>query len=277
MLRLLFILFASIAALSTLHAATHTEFPFVICDGLLWVQVKSHQSPEPLNFLFDTGAGVSAINLPTAKRLGLKLGRQVSVQGVSCASKGYWNDRVSLTIGEVPLPSKCVVVDLGAFSGSFGRHVDGLIGADFLRNRIIQIDFAEQHIRLLDAADTNTFSLPLEFRPCGVRMPVSINGKRELLRLDTGCASTLQWVTKAVPDKCSEVTVIGLAKLSVPQTVTSVSLGDYTFKNVPTGLHKERIFAGEAGLLGCGLLSRFSSVTIDERSQKLWFGKLRQE
>ncbi len=56
---------------------TLTEFPFEFREGLLWVEVNVPQSKKPLNFLVDTGAGVSVINLSTAKRIGLKLGREV--------------------------------------------------------------------------------------------------------------------------------------------------------------------------------------------------------
>jgi len=50
------------------------EFPFEHRGGLLWVKVSVPQSVESLNFLFDSGAGASVINLRTAKRLGVKLG-----------------------------------------------------------------------------------------------------------------------------------------------------------------------------------------------------------
>src|SRR5205823_1057610 len=50
------------------------EFPFEFREGLLWIEVSVPQSKAPLSFLMDTGAGVSVINLSTAKRIGLKLG-----------------------------------------------------------------------------------------------------------------------------------------------------------------------------------------------------------
>ncbi len=62
---------------------------------------------------------------------------------------------------------------------------------------------------------------------------------------------------------------IALAEISIPQTKTSVSIGKYEFENVPTGLHEAAIFPGEAGLLGNGLLSRFSTVTIDAKAGRV--------
>src|SRR5450756_110360 len=58
-----------------------TAIPFEYCEGLLWIQVQVPQSTQPLNFLFDTGAGVSVINAGTARTLGLKTGNRITVQG----------------------------------------------------------------------------------------------------------------------------------------------------------------------------------------------------
>jgi hypothetical protein len=53
-----------------------------------------------------------------------------------------------------------------------------------------------------------------------------------------------------------------LTETSIPLTETVVQLGAETIPAVPTGLHEEEIFPGEAGLLGNALLSRFL-VTVD--------------
>jgi hypothetical protein len=50
----------------------------------------------------------------------------------------------------------------------------------------------------------------------------------------------------------------------IRQNIHSVRLGGLTLEHVSTGLHTEKLLAGEAGLLGDGLLLNFSSVTIDE-------------
>jgi hypothetical protein len=50
-------------------------------------------------------------------------------------------------------------------------------------------------------------------------------------------------------------------------------MGSCRFEAVPTGLHDQAIFAGEAGLLGNGLLARFDSVTIDAKAGRLLLGK----
>lgn len=249
------------------------EFPFEFREGLLWAQVNLPQAKESLNFLVDTGAEVSVINLSTANRLQVKRGREVAVHGVGTILAGYWLERVSARAGDVQLPRKYLAVNLAELSDSCERRVDGLIGADFFRGRVVQIDFRAQKIRLLERARAagSDETLLLELRHCGMRLPITVNGrKRQWVRLDTGCASGLQWVTGEVPPAgCTPKIAIGLAEVSIPQALATVEIGAAEFENVPTGLHQAAIFPGEAGLLGNALLSRFSVVTIDAKAGRL--------
>ena len=267
------------AALTGVQADPASEFPFEFREGLLWIEVNVPQSKAPLNFLVDTGAGVSVINLSTAKRIGLKLGRQVMVHGVQTMLTGYWQQRMLAKVGEVELPRAYLAVDLDKLSSSCERPVDGLVGADFFRGRVVQIDFEAQRIRLLkpEKAGKAGESLPLPLRSCGMRVPIRVNDhKRQWVRLDTGCATALQWVTSDVrPEQCGRKMAIGLAEISIPQAVTTVGIGEHEFGNVPTGLHETAIFPGEAGLLGNGLLYRFSTVTIDAKAGRVMLGERR--
>jgi hypothetical protein len=56
---------------------------------------------------------------------------------------------------------------------------------------------------------------------------------------------------------------IGLAELSIPQIETTVGIAGHEIEKVPTGLHEAAIFPGKSGLLGNGLLSRFSTEPDD--------------
>ena len=257
-----------------------SEFPFEYREGLIWVQVQVAERREPLRFLLDSGAEVSVLNLDTAKRLGVALGEQVKVSSVQTTMTGYWPQKLSATANDVKLPSDFLALDLSKLNAACTQSVDGLIGKDFFNGRIVQIDFVAQKIRLLDAsnAPTKSESSPLEIRRCGLCVMASIDGsKPQRLRLDTGCATALQWVTTKVNlQRCSSKMAIGLAQLNIPQTTTTVNLAGQTFRDVPTGLHHDAIFDGEAGLLGNGLLSRFETVTIDSNARHLTFGRLRE-
>ena len=262
-------------ALLKAHAAQNAsaEIPLEFREGLIWIKATLPQSGGALNLLLDTGAGTSVLNRSTTDRLGLDLGSAVTVRGVAATLTGYNLKGVSARAGDVPLPTEYLAVDLSRLSSSCERPVDGLLGADFFRGRTIQIDFREHKLRVLKPEQFPSYgeTLPLELRPCGMRVPITVNDhKRQWMRLDTGCASPLQWVTSRVcSHDCKPQVAIGLAEVSVLQTQTTVEIGQQKFANVPTGLHENAIFAGEAGLLGNGLLSRFSRVTIDAKSRRL--------
>jgi len=53
--------------------------PIQFREGLLWVEVCVPQSKEAFALPFGFGASASVVNLGTARRLGLELGRKVSV------------------------------------------------------------------------------------------------------------------------------------------------------------------------------------------------------
>src|SRR5712692_3090581 len=171
---------------------------------------------------------------------------------------------------------RALALDLSRLSAACSNSVEGLVGVDFLSDQVVQIDYAAQKLRLLAAKPPgeNTNSIPLEARRCGLRVAVSVNGgKRQWVRLDTGCATALQWVTTAVPPRqCASKQAVAFSELSIPQTTTSISLGRWRVEGVPTGLHREAIFPGECGLLGNELLARFGVVTIDAKNGRLILG-----
>ena len=271
-----------VAALLRVQAAessARAEFPFQFREGLLWIEVTVPQSEKRLNFLLDTGASVSVLNLKTARRLGLRLGAPVKVTGVGTSLTGFWPARLSAKANQIELPGKFLALDLSQLSGACSNAVDGLIGVDFFCDRVVQIDYRAQKLRVFDTPRRivqGAEAVPLETRRCGMRVKASVNGQKgQWVRLDTGCAAGLQWVTTRVPSwNCTSKLAVGLTQLSIPQTTTSVKLGSQRLEGVETGLHREAIFPGECGLLGNGILARFGTVTIDAKAGQLYLGGL---
>ena len=273
----IFTVFFAVLLRAKAESPVFAAFPFEFHDGFLWVQVRVSQADEPLNFLLDSGAGVSVLNLKTAHRLNVHLGREVIVQGVQTTSTGYWADRLTATANGVALPKDYLAVDLGKLGQVCNCCVDGLIGVDFFQNRTVQIDYENHTIRLLQAvSETNgQVTVALKIRRCGMEVPIQVNGNGpKLARLDTGCASALQWVTKDVsPKECTQRTAVALTRFTVNETQSTVRLGTDEFNSVTTGIHSEEMFAGESGLIGNGLLSRFKSITIDCKHGRLILGE----
>jgi predicted aspartyl protease len=249
------------------------EFPFEYREGMLWLQVQTPKSASPLNFLLDSGAGASVINLSTAQRLGLRLANRIEVQGVGSSTIGYFPQRLAASVSSVPMPKQYVAVNLNQLSDACHCQVDGLLGADFFQDRIVQIDFEAHVVRLLAPATSIAGDeiLPLKSTGNAFLTPLTVNGKRnQLMRVDTGCASALQWVATTEPaEKRSHRIAIALKEVAVDMVPAAVTIGKTTFMSVSAELHQHPLFPGEDGLLGNALLSRFSKVTIDAKSRRL--------
>ena len=271
-------LMASVIVLATCwrlsaEPALPSEFPFEFREGLVWVRVTVPQSADPLNFLLDSGAGASVINLRTAKRLGVRLGQRVDVHGVGGSAEGFWSQRLAVTASGVALPKEYLAVDLAELSRACDCGVDGLLGADFFRGRVVQIDFVERKVRLLRSSEVAGDASVVDLKTSRGALLAAVgvnNGKSQWMRVDTGCTSALQWVASAVWGATTASGVsVGLTELEIPTTKTTVRLGSASFDSVPTGLHRRPIFPGESGLLGNGLLARFGRVTFDVKARKL--------
>jgi hypothetical protein len=240
---------------------------------MIWVKVDVAVHGTPLNFLLDSGAGTSVVDLATARRLGVKLGRAKNILGVSGSAIAYQVEGFVSSLGSVPAPRSLLALDLSAVSRGLHQRIDGLLGADFFRGRIVQIDYAAGKIRLLDRSElttTNAQVLTLTRRNDALGLPASIADQRaEWMRLDTGCSSSVEWVL----NKSKPVTLrrpsIAASKASRKFIEADVTLGTHRFNDVKVGIHPKALFPGENGLLGNGLLSHFV-VTIDaDRSQLL--------
>jgi hypothetical protein len=251
------------------------EIPFKSRGGLIWIQVNSPQSAKPLNFILDSGAEASVIDLPAAQRLHLALGKPVTIRGVNATTLGYWPEHLSARLGGVSLPTNYVAMDLSVLSAACQHGVDGLLGADFFAGRVVQIDFAKHKIRLLEDYQPGSAAevLPLQVESSRLRVPIEVEGfGKAWARLDTGCASALHWAvspTDFAGKYSSQELGVGISSQLIRHHTKTVHLGQTTLKEVSTGLQTEQLLAGEAGLLGSGLLSQFSLVTIDEPAGQL--------
>ena len=256
----LFLLFCA----SRLPAAT--SIPFQFRDGMIWVKVAVAGHDQPLSFLLDSGAGVSVVDLAAAHRLGLPLGERQTVDGVYSRTSAYQVKNFTGHIADALVPTSMLAVDLSNLRAVCHQRVDGLLGADFFRNHIVQVDFAAQTIRLLQRSEVDAAGcevLPLEARNDAFCARISVDGNPpEWLRLDTGCSSALEWVVADDRAKKLGLATTGTSGDSIREVQTDVRFGSKRIGAVKTGLHTARMFAGEAGLIGNGLLSRFT-ITID--------------
>jgi hypothetical protein len=88
------------------------------------------------------------------------------------------------------------------------------------------------------------------------------------MRLDTGYNGALEWVVSTAKSPRGPLPSIAVGARPADTVRTEVTIGGEHFHGVTTGIHKERIFPDEDGLVGNCLLSTFR-VTVDAKSARL--------
>jgi Aspartyl protease len=274
--RLLLLLFLAVALLASfpVRAETLGEIPFQYRDGFLWLKVCAAGQREPLNFLLDSGASSSVLSIQAARRLNVKVGSPQSVHGVHSQTIAYWISGFKAEAAGIALPESLLAIDLSGVSETVHQPIDGLLGADFFRGRIVQIDFAARKVRVLDHAQPDGRSSVLPIKWCNDAICVSVGvagNSPQWMRLDTGCESALEWApgkAMAYRDPGTRDVSIGLSSASIRYIHADVQLGSHKLNGVEIGVHPQQIFSGERGLLGNGVLSQFR-VTIDTPGRRV--------
>jgi hypothetical protein len=149
--------------------------------------------------------------------------------------------------------------------------VDGLIGADFFREHVVQIDYRAEKLRLLSRTELPAAAaLPLVMRGDALCVRAAVNGDSSgWARVDTGCDATIEWVAATRLEKSSAGTSIAAAAGTHAATLANIEMGNLRLSEVPIGFRPTPIFAGESGLIGNGVLGRFT-VTFDVARKRLW-------
>jgi hypothetical protein len=255
------------------RSAAPNDIRFRYQDGLIWLKAEVPGKNEPLNFLLDSGAGVSVLDLDRARALGMRVGNKESVLGVNGRAVAYRVDDFQANSGGIALPKSMLAMNLQTISDCCHQHIDGILGIDFIRGRIVQIDFAARRVRLLQRNGlslANCEVLPIKMCNDAFCVPVRVAGNpAQWMRLDTGCDACLDWVVSGPGKRLTERTSFGLSHFSGKCVNATVQIGKQRFI-IPAAVHEEPIFSGEGGLLGNGLLSKFR-LTIDEPGDRVIF------
>ena len=264
-----------------------TSIHFQLTDSLIFMQASLNGS-QPLWMILDTGSSVTVFDESVSKTLGLRFNgeRNVYGPGQGSAQKLAFASHAALRLADAELDDQTVAtMPLDWFSRELGRTTDGFLGSNIIRNYVVEIDDANQVLRLLDPA-TYSYAgpgqrLPLQFiwdNIPSVRAEVvaqdgtAITG---IFLIDSG-ATTAIWLTKAFSEAHPEF-------LSIPETIEvrnvvavggalstrlgrlpAVRLGGFVVANpcAQFSQNSSGIFAtaGLAGTIGAQMLRRFKVV-----------------
>jgi hypothetical protein len=252
-------------------SAAPVDIPFRLHQGMILVDATMDGAARRMNFILDSGADETVLGNHVAEELGLILSGRERVRTVRGATYAGRAEHAHIRLGASAHPLRFsprpLVIELARESRALGTRIDGLLGADFFQGRTIRIDFKRS--RLLLSPETKpgprAVRLPLLRRDGAMFVGMKAAGLAlPRVRLDTGCRRSLCW---SPPDGSS---LRGFWRDGKTIKV-DVHFGPLAMSEIPTDVYRVPIFAGEDGLLGTGLLSRFDSIWIDSVRRQISF------
>jgi len=268
-------------------AADPLVIPFELVSRHIMIRVQINNS-GPLWFIFDTGDKVAIIDLGRAKSLGLTMQGEVQVSGAGAGTVKGANvrDASVAVIGAEGTPQPIVLaIPLKGLEPRFGHDIDGIIGADFIKQFVVEIDYPARVLRL---HDKNRFSysgsgeiLPLTFVHGGypvIEAEVSLTGRSPVkgrFVLDFGSGGALALHTPFVegesllPPAQKTIRVIGAGGAGGKITgrsgrVAGLKIGKIQIENPLTLFSQDRsgAFATSEiqGNIGAMILSKFKAI-----------------
>ena len=174
------------------------EVAFDFSHNQIIIQVKI-DGKGPFNMLLDTGTDPSAIDLATAKEIGLKLGSNghQGSGGGTATNLSYATKLPTLEVGGLAAKNvEAAAIDLSKVSTGIGRPVHGVLGHSFLKNRIVQIDYPRHEVRFYEkspllktndqAGNTKQSTLSFHYDDGVLIDGVFVDGKPMTANFDTG-------------------------------------------------------------------------------------------
>ncbi|MFB6455825.1 aspartyl protease family protein [Chitinophaga sp. Hz27] len=169
--------------------------PFEYKRNRIILTLTLNDNKKPLHFLFDTGADGMGIKKSVADEIGIFATKQQSASVVGASTQIGIADGITMHFDSLSIPN-----NRSAIFPQFDNDLDGLFGANFLRNYITEIDFDKSEIRLYTIGKynyaANAAILPLDYSlgVPGIKSTVTFNNGKVLngdFHFDTGAGYPL--------------------------------------------------------------------------------------
>lgn len=269
----------------------NSKIPFELVDHVIIIQAKVNGSKK-LNFIFDTGNGVTIINTETADEMGLRHNKEVEIMGAGSKRFIPIIEDCSLELPNVRIDSiELIKIPLTKYELLLGMEIDGILGYAFLKDYIVRVDYDAQTIDIIDKITaensySKSYDIIMSFNaPVLVASVKFKNGKvlKGNFMLDSGFNGTVaisapyhegQDVTSLIGKHFYARSYGTLGKNhAFVGRAESFEMGDFKFENVPISLSKAEggILATDryVGLIGNEILRRFN-VAYDYNNLKIY-------
>lgn len=251
---------------------------FSDAGGLIQVNARVNDS-SPRPFILDTGARPCLLDGRVAAALGVVARDSQSLGGAAgkfTAGIASPTPRVRLAQGDLPVPcTEVVLTDLAGVSRSIGARVDGILGGDFFRDRIVVIDYGAHRLEIRPSPGFRYTGLgdtvPITIRRnrpwliARLTVPGGTPVDRELL-IDTGSEDAVDdslLLRSTEPLSGGHASGLGAGQSIRVGRFSRVSIGRSTFDDVPG-------VVPVVPIIGSGILRRFRRLIFDYGAGRMY-------
>ncbi|MGB3465215.1 MAG: aspartyl protease family protein [Cyclobacteriaceae bacterium] len=270
--------------------------PFEIFGDHIFIKVQVDGS-KPLDFIFDTGDGLTVISNDVASGLKLNSNQMVKKTSAGGSVTGALINHNVLKIGDLEVNDiEVYSLNLNHIERLIGRRIDGIIGFDLLDKHIVQVDYDNKLFKIYDNStfryDGKGMAFDLKLTsyiphiPCTVKLNNGESLKGEYF-VNTGAATTVDFNTPFVnkhdiiakTGKHYSYATGGLEDSESDHyegRVKAFMIKDISFDNMPVGISQaqkglqrsKKVF----GIIGNNVLKRFN-IIFDYKNKKMYWEK----
>ena len=250
---------------------------------------------EPLDFIFDTGAGLTVLDLDVAKDMGLifdhnELAKAAQGEIKSLAIK---HNKIELNKYILEADIKLNAASLKHLEISIGRDIDGIIGYDLAHHHIVRLDNDNMMLEIYEGdfpKNGNVIKFKSHMGIPTIKGSIKLNND-EVVKgtffVNTGAGTTLDFNTPFsnkhdIIHKTGEHYSYLVKDISNNETlhyegrVKTLSFDGFDFEELPIGISQveQGIQANShvSGIIGNKLLRKFN-ILFDYPNHKLYFEK----
>jgi hypothetical protein len=134
------------------NGATSVEIPIQISSNHIYVPVRIGNSDTPAAIVLDTGGGASAFDPDVVRRRGSSWALPSGRWGAGGETREAWLlGNVSYSLPGVRLEKQSITaISFRHLEDVTGRRMDSVLGADFLKQFVVVIDYAGHKLQLHD-------------------------------------------------------------------------------------------------------------------------------
>lgn len=287
MKRILTIVFFTLAITLQAQSPVATS-PFEQFGDHIFIKLSVDGS-EPLDFIFDTGDGLTVIDLDVAKKLNLPLDHKLTATSAQGSITGAYIKHNKIELGGMLLESniKVYATSLKHLEISIGRNIDGIIGYDMLVHHVTRLNYDEMKVEMYDSGSYPKSGEKIPFKLYNaiptITAFVTLNNDEELsgtFFLNTGAGTSVDFnspyaKTNDIISKTGEHYSYLVKGLEETETrhyegrVKSFRFGTSTYQNLPIGISE--VASGiqgdkkAAGIIGNRILSKYN-ILFDYKS-----------